>query len=341
MYQLTGLIYKIGCLKNENNEYCIDAIMPSASVTSSMSSSGSACAGLKDYVAASGCCLLEYMDVIYASMLDASQKQQALSTYKQSVKDCGLTLSPSCSPTGKEAARLVVEIQVLLGSRICCSAGWDNTLFSTAICRDVSTSAGASVQQCSAEVVVAALRRELTDKVTARLIMLSINVKTERPPPRPRRQRVPPRDQRRSQVHRPVPRRPQGGLRARPRDRLRRARRSAAVGGPPRGRGLRRAGVAGGPALGGEPRPQGVALGNIGLFHGGGVPALEGAALRIKDAGVPVVAQRVAVCALWVVVVGGGGLGQQVCFGFAFGFLIYSSSAKEAIRRSSCHDSIS
>ncbi len=67
-------------------------------------------------------------------------------------------------------------------------------------------------------------------------------------------------------------------------------------------------------AQGGEPRPQGVALGDIGLVHGGGVPALEGAALRIKDAGVPVVAQRVAVCALGVVVVGDGdGFGQHVC----------------------------
>jgi hypothetical protein len=31
-------------------------------------------------------------------------------------------------------------------------------------------------------------------------------------------------------------------------------------------------------ARGGEPRPQGVALGGIGLIHGGGVLALEGAA---------------------------------------------------------------
>jgi hypothetical protein len=64
--------------------------------------------------------------------------------------------------------------------------------------------------------------------------------------------------------------------------------------------------------------------------------ALEGAALRIKDAGVLVVAQRVTVCALWVVVVGGGGLGQHVCFGFGFGSRFYSRLGKEeAIRCSS------
>ncbi len=60
-------------------------------------------------------------------------------------------------------------------------------------------------------------------------------------------------------------------------------------------------------ARGGEQRPQGVALGGIGLISGGGVPALEGATLRLLDAGAPVVAKRVVVCVLWVVVGGGDG----------------------------------
>ncbi len=62
-------------------------------------------------------------------------------------------------------------------------------------------------------------------------------------------------------------------------------------------------------ARGGDPRPQGVALGGIGLVHDGGVPALEGAMLRVLDEGVPVVAQLV-VCVLWGV--GGGDVGQHV-----------------------------
>jgi hypothetical protein len=45
-----------------------------------------------------------------------------------------------------------------------------------------------------------------------------------------------------------------------------------------------------------------------GLVHDGGVPALEGAMLRVLDAGVPIVAQLV-VCVL----LGVGGVGQNVC----------------------------
>ena len=177
-YRLAGAMYKIGCLKNENNRYCIDAINPSSSSTTSMASSTSMCAGMKEYFSESGCCMMEYLEVIYAS-IDSSQKQGLMDAYKKSVQDCGVQLAPSCSPTGKEAARLIIEINVLLGRKVCCSAGWDETLFSTAICRDVSTSAGSSAQQCSAEVVAAAQRRgELTDTVTARLTMSSINSKT-------------------------------------------------------------------------------------------------------------------------------------------------------------------
>jgi hypothetical protein len=47
----------------------------------------------------------------------------------------------------------------------------------------------------------------------------------------------------------------------------------------------------------GEARTHGGTLGGIGLVHGGGVPVLDGAVLRLLDAGVPVVAleERVAV----------------------------------------------
>ncbi len=52
-------------------------------------------------------------------------------------------------------------------------------------------------------------------------------------------------------------------------------------------------------ARGVDLRPQGDALGGIWLVHDGGVPVLEGAMLRVLDAGVPVVAQLVrVVCVL-------------------------------------------